>query len=118
MTAGERVGSHRSIGTMRSPQTDGETCQSRQTEGNTDETGTGNLIEIGGIEARPVVETGAPLTLAVGVIEIGLASSLHRVESLVGVAVGKMVRNQPPLLLVLNFQSLSLLISWEAIVVH
>lgn len=118
MTAGEKVGSRRSTDMMRSPQTDGETCQSHQTEGNTDETGTVNLTEIGGIGARLVVETDAPLTLDAEVTEIGLASGLLPLESLVGAAIGKMVPNRPHLLLVLNFQILSLLISWEAIVAH
>lgn len=116
MTAGETVGSHRSTDMTRSPRTDGEKCQSHRTEGNTDETGTENLTEIGGIGARLVVETDAPLTLAAEVTEIGLVSGPLPLESLVGAAVGKMVPNQPPLLLVLNFQILSPLSSWEGIV--
>lgn len=118
MTAGERVGSHQSTDMMRSLQTDMETCQSHQIEGNTDETGTENLTEIRGIGARLVVETGAPLTLAAEVTEIGQATGLLPQESLAGAAVGKMVPNRPHLLLVLKFQILSLLISWEAIVAH
>ena len=110
------VGSHQSTDMMRSPLTDGETCQSHQTEGNTDETGTENLTEIGSIGARLVVETDAPLTLAVEVTEIG--TGLLPLESLVGAAIGMMVPNRPRLPLVLIFQILSLPSSWEGIVVH
>lgn len=116
MMAGERVGIHQSTGMMRSPWKDGETCQSHQTEGNTDETETEKLIEIGGIEARLVVEIDAPLTLAAEVTEIG--TGLLPLENLVGVAIDKMVPNRRHLLLVLNFQILSLRISWEGIVAH
>lgn len=83
-----------------------------------DETGTESLTEIEGIGVRLVVETDAPPTLAAEATEIGLASGLLPLESLVGAAIGKMVPNQPHLPLVLNFQILSLLISWEAIVAH
>lgn len=114
MTAGERVGSHRSTDMMRSPRTD----QSHLTEGNTDETGTESLTEIKGIGVRLVVETDAHLTLAAEVTEIGLATGPLLLESPVGAAIGRMAPNRPHLLLVLNFQILSLLISWEAIVVH
>lgn len=110
------VESHRSTDMMRSPLTDGETCQSHQTEQSTDETGTEILTETGGIGVRPVVETDAPLTLAAEVTEIG--TGLLPLESLVGAPIGTMVPNQPRLPLVLNFQILSLLSSWEGIVAH
>lgn len=101
---------------MTSPPTDGETCQSHQTGGNTDETGTENLTEIGGIGARRAVETDARLTRAVEVTEIG--TGLLPPGSLVGAAIGTMVPNRRRLPLVLNFQILSLLSSLEGIVAH
>ena len=116
MTAGEMVGNHLSTGMMRSPQTDGERCPSHQTEGNLAETGTEILTGTEGIGARLVVETDAPPMLAAEVTEIGLASGLLPLESPVGAAIGKMVPNRPHLPLVLNFQILSLLSSWEGIV--
>lgn len=118
MIAGEKVGSHQSTGMMRSPQTDGERCRSLQTEGNLAETGTENLTETEGIGVKQVVETDAPLMLAAEVTEIVLPSGLLPLESPVGAAIGKMVPNRPHLLLVLNFQILSLLSSWEGIVAH
>lgn len=118
MTAEEKVGSRPSTDMMKSPLTDGERCQSHQTEGNMGETGKENLTETGGIGVKLAVETGAPPTLAVEVTEIGLVSGLLPPETLVGAAVGKMVPNWPHLLLVLSFQILSLLSSLEAIVVH
>lgn len=118
MTVGETVESHQSTDMMTSPQTAEERCLSHQIEGSMDETGIENLTETGGIGVRLAVETDAPLTLAVEVTEIGLASGLLLLESLVGAAVGKMVPNLPHLLLVLNFQILSLLSSWEGIVAH
>lgn len=108
------VGSHQSTDMMRNPQTDGEICQSHQTVGNTDETGTEILTEIGGIGVRPVGETDAHLTRAAEVTEIG--TGLLPLESLVGAAIGMMVPNRLHLPLVLNFQILSLLSSWEGIV--
>lgn len=116
MTAGERVVTHQSIDTMRSPPTDGETCQSHQTERNTDETGRENLTEIGGIVARPAVVAGAPLTLVAEVIN--LVTGLLLLEILVGAALDKMAPNLHLLPLVLNSQIRFLFISWEAIVAH
>lgn len=118
MTAGEKVGNPQSTDTMRSPLTDAVKCQSHQTEGNTDETGTASLTGIEDIGVRLVVETDGLLTLAPEVIEIGLASGLPPLESLVGAAVDKMVPNCPRQHLVLNFQILSLLSFWEGIVAH
>lgn len=83
-----------------------------------DVTGTESLIEIEDIGVRQVLETDTPLTLGVEVTGIGRASGPHQAENRVGAAVGTMVPNQHHLLLMLNFQILSLLISWEAIVVH
>lgn len=65
-----------------------------------------------------LAETGGPLILAPEAIEIGLASGLPPLETLVGAAVDKMVPNSPRQLLVLNFQILSLLSFWEGIVAH
>lgn len=118
MTAGEKVGSHQSTDMMKNPQTDGERCQSHQTEGITDETGTAILTGIGGIGARLAAETGGPRILVAVAIEIGLAFGLLPLESLVGTAVGKMVPNQPRLPLVLSFQILFLLSFLEGIVAH
>lgn len=81
-----------------------------------DETGTENLTETGDIGMRLEVETDAPLILVAEVTEIGLASGLLPLESLVAAVIGKMFRNRPHLLLVLKFQILSLLSSWEGIV--
>lgn len=110
MTAGEKVGNPQSTDMMRSPQTDVENCPSRQT-------GTVSLTGIRGIGVR-LAETGGPLILAPEAIEIGLASGLPPLETLVGAAVDKMVPNSPRQLLVLNFQILSLLSFWEGIVAH
>ena len=112
------VGSHQSTDMMRSPQTDMERCQNHQIEGSMDETGTANLTGIGGIGVRLAVEIGGLLTLALEAIEIGLASGLLPLESLVGAAIGKMVPNRPHLLLVQKFPILSLLSSWEGIAEH
>lgn len=108
------VGIHQNTDSMRSPLRDGEICQSHQTEGNSVETGTESLTEIGGIGARLVVVTDAHLTLGAEVTEIG--TELLLLESLVEAATGKMVptRTHPPL--VLNCQIHSLLSYWEGIV--
>lgn len=116
MTAGEKVGTHQSTNMMRSPQREGERWQSHQTVGSMDETGTVNLTGIGDIGARLAVEIDVPLILVTEVIEIGLASGLLPLESLAGAVIGKTVPNRPHL--VLKFQILSLLSSWEGIVAH
>lgn len=81
-----------------------------------DETGTESLTERKGV--RLEVETGDHLTLAAEVTTIDLATGPLLLESPAEAAIGRTPPNQPHLLLGLNFQILSPLISWEAIVVH